>query len=187
VCAVLALIVLSPGFSCLDPGPSRTASEPVADGNRPPPLDIDDLILPIKGLTAGDIVDTFYQVRSGGYPHKASDILAPRGTPVRAVCDGLIRKLFLSKAGGNTIYEFDVTETYCYYYAHLDRYAEGLREMEPVRQGQVIGYVGTTGNAPPDAPHLHFAILRLGPEKEWWKGTAINPYPVLQQIAAARQ
>jgi len=93
--------------------------------------------------------------------------------------------LFLSKPGGNTIYEFDEQEVYCYYYAHLDHYAEGLREGMKVTGGEVIGYVGSTGNADPRAPHLHFAVFELGPEKQWWKGKAVNPYPEL--VAAVKR
>jgi murein DD-endopeptidase MepM/ murein hydrolase activator NlpD len=134
---------------------------------------------PIRGLTAHDIQDTYNQGREGGKPHEATDILAPRGTPIQAVEDGVIQKLFLSKPGGLTIYQFDREGMYCYYYAHLDRYADGLREGMPVKRGDLIGYVGTTGNAPPQTPHLHFAIFRLGPERHWWQGTALDPYPVL--------
>jgi murein DD-endopeptidase MepM/ murein hydrolase activator NlpD len=141
------------------------------------------LTLPIPGLDARDIRDTFAQGRTGGKLHEATDILAPRGTPVVAVEDGIIQKLFLSKPGGITIYEFDRQGVFCYYYAHLDRYAAGLSEGMSVKRGDVIGYVGTTGNAPPQTPHLHFAIFRLGPEKHWWQGTAIDPYPVLMKLA----
>jgi murein DD-endopeptidase MepM/ murein hydrolase activator NlpD len=133
---------------------------------------------PIAGMTAGDLHDTFNEMRSG-HPHEAIDIAAPRGTPVQAVTAGTIRKLFLSKAGGNTIYQFDSTGCYAYYYAHLDRYADGLREGARVAAGDVIGYVGSTGDAGPLAPHLHFTVFALGPEKQWWKGTAINPYQAL--------
>ena len=96
--------------------------------------------------------------------------------------DGVIQKLFLSKPGGLTIYEFDHEEVFCFYYAHLDRYADGLKEGLPVHRGDVLGYVGTTRNAPPDTPHLHLAIFHLGPEKCWWQGTAIDPYPVLVNL-----
>ena len=116
----------------------------------------------------------------GGRRHEAIDILAPRGTPVKAVEDGRIARLFFSKAGGTTIYQFDPTERFCYYYAHLDRYADGLRENDQVRRGQVIGYVGTTGNAPKNTPHLHFAVFRLNAEKRWWEGTPIDPYDLLR-------
>jgi murein DD-endopeptidase MepM/ murein hydrolase activator NlpD len=140
------------------------------------------LTLPIQGLNSHDIQDTFSQGRAGGKLHEATDILAPRGTPVVAVQDGIIQKLFLSKPGGITIYEFDHVGVFCYYYAHLQSYAEGLTEGMSVKRGDVIGYVGTTGNAPPQTPHLHFAIFRLGPEKHWWQGTAIDPYPVLMKL-----
>jgi murein DD-endopeptidase MepM/ murein hydrolase activator NlpD len=142
--------------------------------------------LPIAGLKEADILDTFHQARGdparGGEArtHEATDIMAPRGTPVVAVDEGRIVKLFLSKPGGITVYQFDATETRCYYYAHLDRYAPGLTEGMRVRRGDLLGYVGSTGNASPDAPHLHFAILELGPEKQWWRDTRpINPYPSL--------
>lgn len=133
---------------------------------------------PLQGLTAKDLHDTFDQNRSGR-PHEAIDIMAPRGTPVLAVDAGTVRKLFTSKAGGFTVYQFDKEEVYCYYYAHLDRYAPGLIEGAPVERGDLIGYVGSSGNARPDAPHLHFAIFLLGPEKRWWEGKAMNPYPIL--------
>jgi len=142
-----------------------------------------NLTAPIRGLAAPDIQDTFRQARAGGKFHEATDILAPRGTPIVAIDDGIIQKLFLSKPGGLTIYEFDRQGLYCYYYAHLDRYAEGLKEGMPVNRGDVIGYVGSTGNAPPQTPHLHFAIFRLGPEKHWWQGTPIDPYPLLNKLA----
>jgi len=141
-----------------------------------------NLTLPIQHLRAGDIQDTFAQGRAAGKLHEATDILAPRGTPVVAVEDGIIQKLFLSKPGGITIYEFDRAGVFCYYYAHLERYAAGLIEGMPVKRGDIIGYVGTTGNAPPQTPHLHFAIFRLGPEKHWWQGMAIDPYPVLMKL-----
>jgi murein DD-endopeptidase MepM/ murein hydrolase activator NlpD len=142
-----------------------------------------NLTLPIAGLDPAQIHDTFNEGRPGGHPHEATDILAPRGTPVLAIEDGTVAKLFTSKPGGLTIYEFDPHQVYCYYYAHLDHYAEGLRDGMQVKRGDVIGYVGTTGNAPPDTPHLHLAISKLGPDKKWWQGAAINPYPVLMKLA----
>ncbi len=122
--------------------------------------------------------DTFNEVHSG-HSHEAIDLLSPRGTPVHSVASGTIRKLFLSKPGGNTIYAFDEMGVYCYYYAHLDRYAEGLREGMRVKRGQVIGFVGSSGNASGGAPHLHFAVFELGPDKQWYKGKPINPYAAL--------
>ena len=135
------------------------------------------LLLPVEGMTASDLRDTFADGRDGDQRgHEAIDIPAPRGTPVLAVDDGRIVKLFLSKPGGITVYQFDPTGQFAYYYAHLDRYAESLAEGQTVRRGTVIGYVG---NASPDAPHLHFAIFRLGAEKQWWKGEPINPFGYL--------
>jgi murein DD-endopeptidase MepM/ murein hydrolase activator NlpD len=140
---------------------------------------------PIAGLTAKDLVDTFAQTR-GTSRHEAIDIMEPPGTTVHAVVDGTIAKLFLSKPGGNTVYLFDDAQAYCYYYAHLDRYASELHEGQHVRAGEVIAYVGSTGNANAAAPHLHFTIFELGPEKRWWKGTAINPYPILLQLLESK-
>jgi murein DD-endopeptidase MepM/ murein hydrolase activator NlpD len=98
---------------------------------------------------------------------------------VLAAADGKVVKLFNSKPGGLTLYEFDPSGTYAYYYAHLDRYADGVKEGNEVKRGDLIGYVGTTGNASPDAPHLHFAVVELTPEKQWWRGRPLNPYPML--------
>jgi murein DD-endopeptidase MepM/ murein hydrolase activator NlpD len=140
------------------------------------------LVLPVEGAKRSDLRDTFSEAR-GKRRHEAIDILAPRGTPVLAAVDGSIAKLFTSVQGGLTVYEFDGNSVYCYYYAHLDRYAEGLKEGQRVLRGERIGFVGTTGDAPPNTPHLHFAVTRLGPDKRWWEGISINPYPML--LAAA--
>lgn len=137
------------------------------------------LLLPVAGVRADQLQDTYSEARGQGRSHDAIDIMAPTGTPVLAVDDGTIAKLFDSKPGGLTIYQFDPRAEYAYYYAHLDRYAEGLREGQNVSRGDVIGFVGFSGNANPAAPHLHFAIFLMGPEKKWWKGTPINPYTPL--------
>jgi murein DD-endopeptidase MepM/ murein hydrolase activator NlpD len=139
----------------------------------------DDIGLPIAGLRKADIQDTYSQTRGSDRQHEAVDILAPRGTPVHAVVDGVVKKLFLSKPGGITVYQFDVCEERSFYYAHLDRYAKGLKEGRFLKRGEVLGYVGFTGNANPKAPHLHFAIFELRPDKKWWEGTPVNPYPLL--------
>ena len=154
------------------PTPS-VGPEPAAE------LEDRDLIIPVEGVSTNDLVPSFDDAR-GTRKHEALDILAPMGTPVRAVEGGRIARLFNSKAGGMTIYQFDPTERYCYYYAHLSRYAAGLRENDPVSRGQIIGYVGTSGNAPKDTPHLHFAVFRLTDEKRWWEGSPIDPYRVLR-------
>ena len=138
-----------------------------------------NLQIPVAGVAAKRLVDTFNDARAVGRRHDAIDIMAPRGTEVRAVDDGTIAKLFTSKAGGLTIYQFDPTQTFSYYYAHLDGYASGVAEQQPVKRGQLLGYVGSTGNASDEAPHLHFAIARLGTDHAWWKGDPINPYPLL--------
>ena len=135
------------------------------------------LRLPVEGLDIRRLRDNFAEKR-GARVHEAIDILAPRGTPVVAVDDGVVKKLFTSAAGGLTVYQYDPGETYSYYYAHLDRYAEGLAEGKPLKKGDRVGYVGTTGNAPPGTPHLHFTIYKLPPDKKWWEGTPINPYPL---------
>jgi murein DD-endopeptidase MepM/ murein hydrolase activator NlpD len=143
-----------------------------------------DMTPPISGLAVADLRDMFQEVHNG-HPHEAIDIIEPKGTPVHVVVSGTVRKLFLSKPGGNTVYEFDDMGVYCYYYAHLDGYTKGLREGMRVEHGDIIGYVGSTGNADPRAPHLHFAIFELGPERLWWKGKAIDPYPGL--VAAVKR
>jgi murein DD-endopeptidase MepM/ murein hydrolase activator NlpD len=135
------------------------------------------LRLPVEGFDLHGLRDNFAEQR-GSRVHEAIDLLAPRGTPVLAVDDGVVKKLFTSVPGGLTVYEFDPTGTYAYYYAHLDRYAEGLAEGKVLKKGDRVGYVGTTGNAPPGTPHLHFTIYKLGADKKWWEGTPINPYPL---------
>ncbi len=122
----------------------------------------------------------FAETRGSDRPHEAVDMLAPRNTPVHAVENGTIAKLFTSKAGGITIYQFDPGGRLCYYYAHLERYADGLKDGQAVSQGDVIGYVGTTGNAPANTPHLHFAVFELNADKHWWQGRAIDPYLVFK-------
>jgi murein DD-endopeptidase MepM/ murein hydrolase activator NlpD len=138
------------------------------------------LIVPVQGIEPSSIVSNYDDDRGSGRKHEALDILAPRGTPVLAIEGGRIVKLFTSARGGLTIYQFDPSEEFCYYYAHLDGYASSLAEGQIVTQGQTIGFVGTTGNAPKDTPHLHFAIFKLGDEKKWWDGTPMDPAEVLR-------
>jgi murein DD-endopeptidase MepM/ murein hydrolase activator NlpD len=137
------------------------------------------LIVPVVGMSRDGLRSSFEEARGTSRRHEAIDILAPRNTPVVATDDGTIAKLFTSKAGGLTVYQFDPTKTYAYYYAHLERYAPGLEEGLRLRQGEVLGFVGTSGNAPPNTPHLHFAIFRLTADKRWWEGTAIDPFLIL--------
>lgn len=161
-----------------NPTPASPAPTP-RPGSESPDLRQRNLVLPVQGITPEKLQNTYDDARSGGRVHEAIDILAPRNTPVLAVEDGRVAKLFTSKQGGLTIYQFDPTETYAYYYAHLERYADGVKEGVVLRRGQLIGYVGTSGNAPPETPHLHFAIFRLTPEKRWWEGDPINPFAIL--------
>lgn len=139
------------------------------------------LLLPVAGVHISALHDNFDEARGATRRHEAIDILAPRGTPVLAAVDGTVAKLFTSQQGGLTVYEFDRAGEFCYYYAHLDRYAPGLVEGMALKRGDRIGDVGTTGNAPKDTPHLHFAMFRLGPDKHWWQGEAVNPFPLLQK------
>jgi len=139
------------------------------------------LEMPVVGARTTDLSDSFDEAR-GSRRHEAIDILAPRGTRVVAVDEGKVVKLFTSKQGGLTVYQFDRDDTHAFYYAHLDRYAEGLSEGTYLRRGDPVGYVGTSGNASPGAPHLHFAIFELGPEKHWWEGKPIDPYPFLMKV-----
>jgi peptidoglycan LD-endopeptidase LytH len=176
----------------------KTVAAPVASGElrvaravtpgRPSPSNSQratrNILVPVAGILPTDLRDNYTQPR-GNRVHHAIDIMAPRGTPVVAAVSGTIRKLFTSAGGGLTIYQYDQAEERVYYYAHLDRYADGVAEGLVVEQGTVIGYVGTTGNAAPDAPHLHFSVEVLPPTKEWWKGTPVNPYPLLTSAASA--
>jgi murein DD-endopeptidase MepM/ murein hydrolase activator NlpD len=138
------------------------------------------LMIPVLGVTAADLTDSFADDR-GGRRHDAIDIMAPAGTPVVAAAPGTVEKLFVSDAGGNTIYVRSGDRRTIHYYAHLKAYASGLAEGQPVRQGQQLGTVGSTGNADPAAPHLHFAVLSLAPDAHWWDdATAIDPFPLFR-------
>jgi peptidoglycan LD-endopeptidase LytH len=138
------------------------------------------LLIPVQGVQANVLYDTYDEKRgSGARAHEALDIPAPRGTPVLSAIGGRVLKLFESKAGGHMVYAADSSERFILMYAHLDSYAPGLADGQPLARGQVIGTVGTTGNAPPNVPHLHFAIARSADVKQWWKGSPVNPYPLL--------
>jgi murein DD-endopeptidase MepM/ murein hydrolase activator NlpD len=169
--------------------PGKPPPRPVAAQGRAPavhaggeaPAVSGKLLIPVTGVAPGALVDTFAQARAGGARiHDAIDIMAPRGAPVVAAAPGTVEKLFLSRDGGNTIYVRSPDRTTMYYYAHLDSYAPGLAEDQQVRAGQPLGTVGSTGNANPAAPHLHFAIIRMPADAKWWgNGMAVNPFPLL--------
>ncbi len=175
------LVQAAPGTGAAAANRPLTADRPVATSGIEPAdpiaaLHRRDLRVPIDGVDPQTFKGNFAETREGTRPHEAVDILAPRNTPVHAVEDGSIAKLFTSKAGGLTIYQFDPSGRFCYYYAHLERYAEGLADGQAVTRGEVIGYVGTSGNAPPNTPHLHFAISELTNDHHWWQGTPLDPY-----------
>lgn len=153
------------------PNLSQAASESARPAGR--------LLVPVDGIRVSQLADTFDQARGKERHHEALDIMAPKGSKVLAAGDGKVVKLFNSKPGGLTVYQFDPVEKYAYYYAHLDRYADGVKEGSVLKRGDLVGYVGSTGNANPNAPHLHFAVVELTPQKQWWKGTPVNPYPML--------
>jgi len=154
---------------------------PRADPDPQParaPLAAHRFAFPVKGYAA-NLRDTFADGR-GRRRHEALDIMAPRGTPVVAVDDGRVARAYRSVLGGLGVYQFDRDEKHVFYYAHLDRYADGIAPGTWLKRGDLVGYVGSTGNAPEHAPHLHFAMFELGADKRWWKGKAVDPYPLLK-------
>jgi peptidoglycan LD-endopeptidase LytH len=138
-----------------------------------------ELMIPVEGVRPADLRDNFAESRGGTRPHDAIDIHAPRGTAVLSAADGRLLKLHNSVPGGLMIYAADASDRFILLYGHLDAYASGLTEGMTLHRGQLLGYVGTTGNAPPDTPHLHFAILRGRPGVSWSRGIAVNPHPLL--------
>jgi len=160
------------------PGPASVATE-VPLSQALAELKQRGLAFPVDGVRSARLADSFDDSRGHGRRHRALDIAAPRDTPVRAVDDGVLARLTRSPLGGISLYQLDAQGRYGYYYAHLDRYAPGLREGQRVARGEVVAYVGSTGNAARGAPHLHFAIHRLDGGREW-TGDPVNPYLVLR-------
>ncbi len=170
-------------FALLGPG------EPEVDAPPPPSSTAatGELVVPVVGVQRGQLTNSWGDERGGGERrHNAIDIMAPRGTLVVAAADGVVEKLFDSDNGGRTVYVRSDDEQTVYYYAHLDAYRRGLAEGQPVRTGDVIGTVGSTGSASDDAPHLHFEVKRMRQGERWHQGTEVNPYPLLAGQAAAR-
>ena len=166
------------------------ASDPIAVGTPLPPEPTPspesanfvgrlNLIIPVAGVRPDQLIDTFDDARSEGRVHDAIDIPAAAETPVLAATDGKILKLFHSERGGTTIYQLSANQELVFYYAHLSRYADGLAEGNIVKQGEVIAYVGDTGNAGAGNYHLHFSIAAITDPKRYWEGANINPYPLL--------
>jgi murein DD-endopeptidase MepM/ murein hydrolase activator NlpD len=169
------------------PTVARSGNVVTVKPNAAPPVTVAEqvvvgpsgLAIPVTGVKADQLTDTYDLARGSGRRHDAIDIMAAEGTPVIAAADGKVEKLFNSVRGGITIYIRSPDQKWQYYYAHLQRYAPGLHEGQDVKRGQVIGLVGHTGDASAAGPHLHFAINTMGPGERWWQGTAINPYPLL--------
>lgn len=139
-----------------------------------------EIIVPVAGIAKSALRDTYDEMRGTSRRHEALDIPAPRGAAVLSATPGRVLKLFTSKPGGLMVYATDSTERFILMYAHLDAYQPGLAEGQSLRRGQQLGTVGTTGNAPPTVPHLHFAVARSSDVKQWWKGAPVNPYPLLR-------
>jgi murein DD-endopeptidase MepM/ murein hydrolase activator NlpD len=175
----------------IDEGPAVEAAgeKIVVDPKAQPPVTLAEgiwvgpagLAIPVQGIEPNELTDTYTQARAGGArTHDAIDIMAPEGAPVISATDGTVEKLFFSEGGGGiTVYVRSPDQRWSFYYAHLQRYAPGLAEGQRVKRGQLIGYVGHTGNASPSGPHLHFAVNRMEPGQRWHEGTPINPYPLL--------
>lgn len=161
--------------------PPSVQPQPQLPGPAADPLAAKKLRIPVRGVARSELRDTFHARRGVGRSHRAIDIMAPWGTAVLAADDGRIAKISSNRAGGLAVYQVDATGRLVYYYAHLAGYADTLREGQQVRRGEVIGYVGATGNAPKTAPHLHFQVLLLAQEKRWWGGEAVNPYAALSR------
>ena len=153
----------------------KVATPPSAQANSA------GLVIPVSGVRPEQLTDTFSDARGGGTRlHEALDIMAPRGTSVIAAAAGTVEKLFHSDNGGNTIYVRSPDRKTIHYYAHLDHYVDGLHEGQVVGQGEVIGAVGSTGDANPDAPHLHFEIMQTTPQAKWYEPAVdVDPYPLL--------
>ena len=160
------------------PSPTETPASPTPALNYVGEL---QLIIPVAGVRANQLLDTFDDARSEGRVHDAIDIPAPGGTPVLAAAEGQIIKLFQSDRGGTTIYQLSANQKLVFYYAHLQSYAAGLTEGKQVHQGDVIAYVGDTGNAGPGNYHLHFSISVISDPQRYWEGSNINPYPLLHR------
>jgi len=195
---IVSIVSILSGFRTTPPLPAvdLPPSAPIAIGTPLPPTESPTstpepanfvgrvtLIVPVAGVRPDQLRDTYSDARSEGRTHDAIDIIAPAETPVIAAADGKIIKLFQSERGGTTIYQLSADQQFVYYYAHLSHYADGLTAGRDVRQGEVIAYVGDTGNAGAGNYHLHFSIAIVSDPKRYWEGTNINPYPLLQNRA----
>ena len=180
-------------------GPAAADAAPASEANPAPPaasaaptrysvatgaeatLASHDLMLPVAGVSPDQLHDSFDAPREGNRFHHAIDIMAPRGTPVLAADDGRVLRVSSNNLGGLTVYTVDRSGQFVYYYAHLEGYARGLKSGHIVFKGDTLGFVGTTGDAPDNAPHLHFQILRMPPNGKYWEGDPIDPFPLLSE------
>lgn len=144
------------------------------------------LMVPVHNVKPSQLRDTYNAPRSGGRAHLALDVMARRGTPVVSADNGIVRRISYNNLGGRTVYVVDHAGRFVHYYAHLDRYAPGLHEGQRVLRGDLIGTVGTTGNAPKNAPHLHYQLLRYNDARMWWTGDPVNPIPYLRRKGSRR-
>jgi murein DD-endopeptidase MepM/ murein hydrolase activator NlpD len=170
----------SPGDPGLPPLPNGGSSTPPVVPADLEALKSEHLIIPVAGVAAKDLVDSFDEMRDGTRRHNALDIMAARNTPVVAAVAGKVLQLHNSVAGGLSVYLSDPTTRFVMMYGHLDSYRPGLAKGQAVKQGDIIGFVGSTGNANPLAPHLHFQVMRNDNLNDWWKGTPVNPFPVFR-------
>jgi murein DD-endopeptidase MepM/ murein hydrolase activator NlpD len=144
------------------------------------------ILMPVAGASMSRVEDTFSEPRDGGRVHRAVDILAPRGTPVLSADNGRVLRMSTTGLGGIAVFTQDAQGRIVYYYAHMDRFHSALAEGHELSRGDTIGFVGTTGNAPKNTPHLHFQVMRMSPDGRFWDGEPINPYSLLIESEKAR-
>lgn len=186
---VLALVIAAVAFLAatirvIEPQPDApTAAAPSAAASRA----TGTLIVPVEGVDVRSLRSNWGEARGGGTrAHKALDIMAPAGAPVIAAQDGVVEKLYFSNGGGGVTLYQRASNGLMLYYAHLRAYAAGMAEGRRVRAGELIGYVGDSGNAGAGNYHLHFAVAKMAPGERWWQGTPVDPYPLLAGARAAR-
>jgi peptidoglycan LD-endopeptidase LytH len=144
------------------------------------------ILMPVAGADMSKVEDSFYEPRDGGRTHRAIDILAPRGTPILAADDGKILRMSTSELGGISMYTVDPDARLVYYYAHMDHYNNAMSPGREIVKGDTLGFVGTTGNAPKDLPHLHFQVMRWPADNKYWDGEPIDPFEALGGVRHER-
>jgi murein DD-endopeptidase MepM/ murein hydrolase activator NlpD len=179
----LLLVLLGATLAACGGARADTRARPLTEAEY---LRSRDLMVPVQGVARRDLRDTYSAPRSGGRAHLALDILAKKGTRVLAVDDAIILRITRNDLGGKVIYLTDPNRRFVYYYAHLDEWKYGLAEGQRVRRGQLLGTVGTTGNAPANTPHLHFQLMRMAAGNRYWAGEPINPIPYLRRAGRER-